>query len=341
MTALMVRPAVEEDVDALLAITKEAGTGMTTVPQTKDALAERIANSQAAFQSSGKASAKDTFFFTLDDGDGAVGMACIFPNLGEDRPFYSYRLSHIGVQAPESDLRASTDILFLVNDFHGYTEIGTLLVGERARGKGAGRFLSLSRFMFMGAHQDRFGENVMAEIRGWFGKDGNSPFWDHVAAKFFDTTFEEADRLSANDFRFISHLMPKFPIYVSLLHQDAQKVIGKPHKTSGFAMNLLQSEGFFWSRCVDIFDAGPSVECPLEKIRTVSSMTRRTLTISDNHEHISDAEPFLVSPMADKQFACVMGHGHRSGKTVVVAPEVAHRARLTNGATVYASPLKG
>jgi arginine N-succinyltransferase len=338
---LIVRPAAMDDAAALLALTRDAGTGMTTVPQTEEAMAARIEASRTAFAGHGRAPAGQTFFFVLEDDEGPVGMASIFPNLGEDRPFYSYRLSHIATQAPEIDLRASTDILSLVNDFHGYAEIGTLLVGKRARGRGAGRFLSLSRFLFMAAQRERFGDRVMAEIRGWFDEDGSSPFWEHISAKFFHTTFDEADRLSANDFRFISHLMPKFPIYVSLLPEAAQDVIGKPHTTSEHAMNLLASEGFEWTRCIDIFDGGPSLECQIDKVRTVAATQRRTLTIASSSEHISGAEPFLAAPAEDGEFCVVLGEGHREGRTIVLGPEAAARVGWRAGAPVLAAPLKG
>lgn len=339
--SFLIRPAAVDDVDGLLALSGEAGTGMTTVPQTRDAMAARVEASVKAFAGTGPAGAKDVFFFVLDDGQGPAGMCCIFPNLGEDRPFYSYRLSHIAAQAPNLDLRASTDILQLVNDFHGYAEIGTLLVGKRARGQGAGRFLSLCRFMFMARTRDRFGEHVMAEIRGWVDETGRSPFWEHIPAKFFHTSFEEADRASARDFQFISHLMPKFPIYVSLLQEEAQQAIGKPHDTSGHAMKMLAAEGFRYSRCVDIFDGGPSIECALDNVRTIAQSGYRTITINASPDHIVGAEPFMVASHPDRPFVVAPGHGHPSGHTVVITPEAAERAGFSNGETVLTAPLKG
>ncbi|WP_158548707.1 arginine N-succinyltransferase [Parvularcula marina] len=338
--SLIVRPARKEDLPSLLKLAQNAGLGMTTVPNTEEALLERIEASDKAFAGSGRAEARDIFFFVLDNGDHAVGMASIFPDLGADRPFYSYRRSHIAAQAPESGLKASSDILFLVNDFHGYEEIGTLLVGKEARGQGAGRLLSLSRLMFMGTRRDRFGENVMAEIRGWFNEDGTCPFWEHIAAKFFHTTFDEADRLSANDFRFISHLMPKFPIYVSLLPEDGQEVIGKPHKTSGQALKMLLTENFAVSRCIDIFDGGPSIQCPIDRVRTVQERTDRRLTVSDNADHIAGSEPFLVSTLDGQDYACAIGTGHRQGQTVVLSPAIAEQGGFKPGALVAAAPLR-
>ena len=341
MTPFLIRPTTPDDIPALLALTGSVGSGMTTLPRSQTTLEERVAASIAAFAGTGIARAKDIFFLVLEDEEGPVGMASIFPNLGEDRPFYSYRVSHIDAQAPETGLRASTDILQLVNDFHGYTEIGTLLVGERARGRGVGRFLSLSRFLFMGREKDRFGSDVMADIRGWLDADGHSPFWDHIPAKFFHTSFDEADRLSAHDFRFISHLMPKFPIYVSLLPDQVQEAIGKPHEKSAYALNMLMAEGFRYTRCVDIFDGGPSIECTLDSVRTVKALSARTATISDSDTHIAGAETLMVTSSKAKPFVAILGTGHIDGHTVVISPQMAERAGFSNGEQVLASPLKG
>lgn len=343
MSPLIIRPARRDDVSALMAVAADAGAGMTTVPQTEEAITARIEASIEAFAGTGMAAAKDIFFFVLDDGEGAIGMASIFPNLGEDRPFYSYRMSRLSAQAPEIGLTSNTDILSLVNDFHGYTEVGTLLIGQRARGRGAGRLLSLSRFLFMGAFRDRFSPRVMAEIRGWFNDDGSCPFWDHIAAKFFETSFEEADRLSAHDFRFISHLMPKFPIYVSLLPDEAKTAIGRAHPSSELAKALLESEGFEWTRCVDIFDGGPSLETRVDMLRTVRHSNTRSATLAESTDSIPSAEPFIVGTKggAGAEFTVVVGHGHRAGNTVIVDPAAAERAGIGTGDSVIAAPLKG
>ncbi|WP_051881942.1 arginine N-succinyltransferase [Parvularcula oceani] len=336
MSMLSVRPARASDLDDLCALAREAGTGMTTVPGDPAAMAERIALSEAAFAGQGEAGPRDIFFFVLDDGERAVGMASIFPALGADRPFYSYRLSHLAAQTPELDIRASTDILHLVNDFHGYTEVGTLLIGESARGKGAGRLLSLSRFLFMITQRERFSERVMAEIRGWFDEEGRSPFWEAVASRFFHLSFEEADQRSASDFRFIADLMPKYPIYVELLPEEAREVIGKPHATSGFAMKLLSAEGFEWTRCIDIFDAGPSLEVPLDRIRTVRRARQLTVRIGDEETKPKE----LVANSAIGRFGCMVASGPITEETVTLKAAQAERLGLKEGEAALVSPLK-
>jgi arginine N-succinyltransferase len=335
----IVRPATEADIDGLFELAKDAGTGMTTVPNSRDAIAERVAQSMGAITATGRAGPKDIFFFVLEHEGGIEGMASIFPALGEDRPFYSYRISNVAAAAPELGISASSELLYLCNDYHGYTEIGTLLTSDRVRGTGAGRLLSLSRFLFMQTIKDRISNQIMAEIRGKFTEDGQSPFWNAVASRFFHMSFEEADRRSAHDFRFIADLMPKFPIYTELLPDDAKEVLGQPHQLSAAAMNMLIKEGFHYARCVDIFDAGPSLEAELGRIRTVREAQNVTIRIladlPEGHE-----EPSLVAvPEAERFRATILRRKPSDGSLFVTSSE-AQLLRVISGEKVMISPLK-
>jgi arginine N-succinyltransferase len=114
----------------------------------------------------------------------------------------------------------------------------------------------------------------MAEIRGFTLPDGHSPFWDAVGSKFFRMEYRKADALSARDHRFIADLMPRYPIYVSLLPDDARNVIARPHPDAEPALAMLKAQGFRYNDVVDIFDAGPTVEAFIDHIDTVRETVR-------------------------------------------------------------------
>jgi arginine N-succinyltransferase len=336
---MIVRTATEADIDGLQELAKSAGRGMTTVPTSREAIAARVAQSQGALAHNDRAGPKDIFFFVLESDGRIEGMASIFPALGEDRPFYSYRVSNVAAAAPELDVRAESGILYLCNDFHGYSEIGTLLVSKAMRGTGAGRLLSLSRFLFMKSIETRLSPNVMAEIRGHFDEDDNSAFWDAVASKFFHMSFEEADRRSAHDFRFIADLMPKFPIYTTLLPAEAQRVIGMPHKDSAPAMNMLMNEGFGYTNCVDIFDAGPSLEAPLNQIRTVREAQKTTVRIQEAAP-ADTGDRFIVALPEAARFRCSLFHRAPRDGSLFLTPAEADSLGVASGDQVLVSPLK-
>jgi arginine N-succinyltransferase len=144
--------------------------------------------------------------------------------------------------------------------------------------------------MLIGAFPDRFSTQVMAEMRGWQGADGRSPFWDAVGARFFDMSFEEADHLSAVEGSgFIADLMPKQPIYTALLPDDARMAIGRAHEVSARAMTMLMHEDFRYEAHVDVFDGGPQVHAMRDRIRTIQDT--RLL----NLRHGGGEQPVLVS----------------------------------------------
>ena len=338
-TPMIVRLAEERDIDGLLTLAETAGTGMTTVPNTKEAIEERVAQSLGAIDKDDRAGPKDIFYFVLERDGEVQGMASIFPALGEDRPFYSYRKSRVAAAAPELGIQASSDLLYLCNDYHGYTEIGTLLVSESARGSGAGRLLSLSRFLFMKTIEERLSDQVMAEIRGTFEDDGRCIFWDAIASKFFQMDFEEADNRSAHDFRFIADLMPKFPIYTALLPEEVREVIGKAHPTSATAMNMLMAEGFRFNNCVDIFDGGPSLEAPLRSIRTVRDSKHCVVRIQPGMP--ADGTAAYIGAVPDpKGFKSTLLDRAPKDGSLFLTPEEAESLGVQSGDQMLLSPFK-
>jgi arginine N-succinyltransferase len=186
--------------------------------------------------------------------------------------------------------------------------------------------------MLIGAQPDLFAETVLAELRGVFTPDGACPFWDHVAHKFFPMPFDQADMMTGStDKQFILDLAPRHPIYVELLPGPARAVIGKVHPQGVAAMALLESEGFRPNGLVDIFDAGPTVTCSRDHIRTVRDARRLTVVLADTVE----AElPSLISTDSIAAFRAVRGKAAIEGDAVRLATEVADALKVRTGDSV-------
>jgi len=274
MSSTIVRPARRSDLDSLEAMIAHVDPGMLTMPASREAMAVRIERSLAAFGRGSLPPQNECYFLVMEEEGELLGTASIFTNLGVERPFYSYRISRDAKVSPELDVKVELDLLFLVNDYHGDCELGTLFIERKARGGGRGRLLSFARLMLIAADPVRFGPKAMAEIRGFTHPDGQSPFWDAVGAKFFRMEYRKADTLSARDHRFIADLMPRYPIYVSLLPDEARSVIARPHPDAEPALAMLKAQGFRYNDVVDIFDAGPTVEAFIDHIDTVRETVR-------------------------------------------------------------------
>lgn len=270
---LIVRAARRTDIDAFVQLAREAGTGFTSLAVPPEALEARLAKSEAAFASPGSEQTEDTYQLMLEDTETGrvVGCSAVKAMVGVSKPYWDFKILTLAQHSVEADRRFDMDAMMLVNDFAGATEVGTLFVSEAGRGTGAGRLVAQSRYLLIAAGRQRFGEKVLAELRGVVHEDGSSPFYDAVSRPFFRMDFAEADKLSAStDNQFILDLGPQHLIYLDLLPKAVQDVVGKTHKDGAGALRLLEWEGFHYNRYVDIFDGGPLVSAWTEQIRTLN-----------------------------------------------------------------------
>src|SRR5439155_3645277 len=180
--------------------------------------------------------------------------------------------------SPELGKTFRNQILTLTTDLEGSSEVGGLFLHPAARAGGWGSLLARSRYLFMKLHRGRFGDRTLAELRGVMDSASQCPFWDGLAGRFFGMSFPEADEFNAvHGTRFIADLMPRTPIYISLLAESAQAVMGQPHPTGRAALRMLEEEGFSYDRYVDIFDGGPTVTARTDQIRTVREANAETV----------------------------------------------------------------
>jgi arginine N-succinyltransferase len=261
----------------LLDLAREAGDGFTNLPADLTSLEKRLEESGRALKSSEvrKRGAAIVLLAELDGDIVASGM--IFPQIGLDTPFYSYRLIRQTFVSDAARRRTRQVILHLANDFDGQCEVGGLMVSARARGRGVGQLIARARYLFIEAHREWFGTTVIAELRGYQDEAGRSPVWDAIGRQFYDMEFAEADRLGATEGnRFIADLHPCHPIYVSMLPTAAQHALGRCHGDGEGALELLLREGFSAGDYVDIFDGGPTLVARIDDLRSVKGARRST-----------------------------------------------------------------
>ncbi|MGF1605247.1 MAG: arginine N-succinyltransferase [Rhodothalassiaceae bacterium] len=270
---MRLRPIRRADLPVLMDLARATGYGMTSLPPDEPTLARRIDQSIASFAKADVDRPGPEYYLLVLERDGrVVGTTGVFATVGLAEPFYSYRVLHLTQVSRQPAKKIDTELLQLVNDFAGATELATLFLAPDHRGGGAGMFLSKARYLLIAAHRNRFSDRVMAEIRGWIDDSGHSPFWEAVGRHFFGMDFAEADRINAQgNQQFIADLMPKFPLYTALLPDQARAVIAMPHAQAQGAKRLLEDEGFRYAGAVDIFDAGPSMAAPMDQVRSVQA----------------------------------------------------------------------
>ena len=295
--SFVIRPSREDDLEHLYEMAKLTGGGFTNLPADRDALTGKLERSAKAFANTGDELVDETFLLVLENTEtGAVRGTCqLMTQVGQQWPFYSYRLNTLTQYSQELDRTVRAEMLHLVTDLEGCSEVGGLFLHPNERAGGLGLLLARSRYLFIAMHRQRFAERVLAELRGIIDDRGGSPFWDGVAGRFFGMTFQEADYFNAiNGNQFIADLMPKYPVYVAMLDDDAREVIGLPHPTGRAAMRMLEKEGLRFEGYVDIFDGGPTM-----------------LARTDDVVSVADAKPLkLGSTALDKGERALIATGH-------------------------------
>jgi arginine N-succinyltransferase len=281
---LVIRPITEADYPALMQMAHESGIGFTSLPTNEDLLRSRIAHSEKSFLTDTNKPGNEGYLLVMENTETGevVGTSGVDSAVGLEHAFYHYHLGKVVHSSQELKLHHTIDTLTLCNDHTGSAELCTLFLKQCARGGNNGRVLSRFRFLLLAEFTERFGKTVIAEMRGVSNSDGISPFWQWLEQHFFGMDFPTADYLSGIGNKvFIAELMPRLPIYVNLLSEAAQDVIGRVHDNTRPALKLLQREGFACRGYVDIFDAGPTVECELEQIKAVKDSIRLQVTIAD------------------------------------------------------------
>jgi arginine N-succinyltransferase len=320
---LVVRPAGPADFDDLYELAVRSGRGFTSLPEHEPTLRERLRISELSFN--GELPAQDCWFTLMleDETEGDVlGVSGIHAAVGVQRPFFSFRVVTLAQSSNIIGLRFDHRALVLVNECTGWTEVGSLFLKPERRHGGAGRLLAQSRYMLIGAEPQRFAEQVLAELRGWFDKDDHAPFWEHVSSKFFRLPFDEADRMSAStDGQFILDLAPRHPIYLELLPAVACDAVGRVHEEGAAAQAMLVSEG-------------PTVSCVRDDIRTVRDALHRRLRIGEPET----GRVSLLSTNAVSGFRAVRARAELADEHVIVEAETAAALRLAPGDPVRVKP---
>ncbi|MCG9728620.1 arginine N-succinyltransferase [Shewanella sp. Isolate13] len=338
---LVIRPIRSTDFDALYQIAEESGHGFTSLPVNADLLRSKIARVEASFTKQIDKPFDEGYLMVLEDTETGevVGTCGLEAAVGMEDAFYHYRLGTEVYYSEQIGVRNEVETLTLCHDYTGAAELCTLFLRSSYRKNNNGRMLSRSRFLFLAQHAERFGETVIAEMRGESDAEGNSPFYGWLQEHFIGIDFVQADYLSGlSQKAFMAEMMPKNAVYVCLLPKEAQKVIGEVHTNTRPALNLLQAEGFRCRGYVDIFDAGPTVECQLHDIRSVRESRLLTVSIGETP---SDATSYIASntQLANYRAAAANLAVAEDSDNVILDAETAAGLLVSEGEQIRVLPM--
>ncbi len=228
---LIVRPVTFADLTALEQLAVVAGGSMSTLPANRDHLSEMIAATQQSLRSEPQHPGGETYHFVLEDTQSheIIGIAGINSSVGIESPFYSYRIEQVVHASSDLQIHNRIPALHLCQDHTGSSSLCSLFLAPKHRTTDNINLLSRSRMLFMASHRQRFADCTLVELQGIQDDNHKSPFWEAIGRHFFSMDFSQANYLTGiQNKSFIANLMPHYPVYVPLLPESAQAVIGKP-----------------------------------------------------------------------------------------------------------------
>jgi arginine N-succinyltransferase len=302
---LVIRAIQAHDLDALIDMARQVGSGMTTLKPDREMLGARVDCAVASFAEAIPPEQRDYMFVLEDTVRGVLAGVCAIKGaVGLTEPFYNYRIGTLVHSSRELDVFTRMDTLYLSNDLTGSTELCSLFLLPEYRTGYNGKWLSKSRFLFIAQFQQLFTEKIIAEMRGFQAEDGTSPFYEGLGRHFFKMDFNHVDGLTALGKKsFIAELMPRQPLYVAYLPQDAQDVIGQVHRSTLPARKLLEQEGMHYEGYIDIFDAGPVLQGRVAELRAVRDSV---LALAEEGRPEGETEHVLVSNTSLSDFRMVL-----------------------------------
>ena len=326
---LVVRAVQPKDLDGLMQLATQVGGGMTTLKPDRRMLGNRVDVACASFAEQIAPEKRDYLFVMEDTGKGIlVGVCAIKSAVGLEEPFYNYRIGTLVHSSSELNVFTRMETLYLSNDLMGCSELCSLFLHPDYRSGSNGKLLSKSRFLFIAQFPHLFSEKLIAEMRGYLRDDGTSPFWDSLGRHFFKMEFERADDLtSLGKKSFIAELMPRHPLYIAYLPQEAQEAVGVVHIATGPARRLLEQEGMYYEGYVDIFDAGPVLQARVRELRAVRESVLSTVA-SAADETANDAS-HLAANTSLQDFRVIATQSPQNG---VLGLTAAQRDALRSGA---------
>jgi arginine N-succinyltransferase len=340
-----IRPIAREDLPAIFALSERTGTGLTTLPANRERLARRIERSLASF--SGEAEHADAcYVFVLVDGasgDRVAGISAIEAAVGLREPWYNYHVGTLVHASRQLGVYTAAPTLFLANDHTGHTELCSLFLDQAHRHGRNGVLLAKCRLLFIAEFAQRFAAKVIAELRGRLDEAGRSPFWEGLGRHFFAMEYSTADYLTGiGQKSFVAELMPKHPVYVNLLPPEARDAIGAVHRDTVPARAMLEQEGFRYEGYVDIFDAGPTVECFRDNIHAVRQSQVMAVTLGCEDpvpDSLTDDILWLVCNREFAKFRAIVVAAPARADRMPLLPYAASALQVAEGDTVRAVPL--
>lgn len=334
----LIRDVRVDDAPTLLKLAKMVH--FINLPADPEIINRKVQLSRKSFNNTIAEPRDRQFLFVIEDPDtgNVIGTSSIISRMGgpgKPHTFFQVRKrEHYSTDLNTGQVHVT---LQLGTDESGPSEIGGLILSPAYRGHRSklGMFLSLIRFHFIGMHRDWFSERIIAEMMAPLTPDSRNTLWEYLGRRFINLSYSEADRFCQHSKEFITSLLPKCEMYVSVLPPEARNLIGKVGKETEPAKAMLERIGFQYRNQVDPFDGGPYLEAMMDDIALVTSTGSVTLAGVDEQPK----EDGLLSVYDGSHFRAVRCKFTATGSEVSIPQQAIDVLQASPGATLGLTPM--
>lgn len=327
---IIIRPITRQDQHIFAEFSFESLLGMTNLPRDRQVLLDKIIHSETNFLNYVERPAQEEYYFVLEDlTTGRIGGTSAILAQSTQSFTHCYRIETVATYAKHFSVPKEFKILKVAKNNFQASEVCALYLQPTFRHSGQGRLLSLSRFLFIAAHRQRFHKKILAEMRGYIDQRQISPFWEAIGRHFCDLSFVELMTQIDQVQGFTNEILPLFPIYIDLLPKEAQEMIGKTHDSTRPAYHMLLQENFSFNQEIDIFGGGPILTAKTSAIRTIKKSSLIQIDVSVD-PLTGETEYILANERLD--FRACYGKMQIISKTqALINEEVAHALLIKKG----------
>ncbi len=332
---LILRPARMGDLPEVQRLAADSPIGVTSLPDDRERLAEKIRASEASFAAEVGYNGEESYFFVLEDlaRGQLVGCSGMVATAGFSEPFYSFRNETFVHASRELKIHNKIHVLSLCHDLTGNSLLTSFYMQPELVGTSWAELNSRGRLLFVASHPERFAESMVVEVVGYSDEHGDSPFWDAIGRNFLDINYAEAERLGGLKSRtMLAELMPSYPIYVPLLPDSAQESMGQVHPRAQISFDILMREGFESDHYIDIFDGGPTVHARTSGIRSIAQSRLVPVRLG---APASAGRAYLVANNQTQDFRALIAElDWEPGQPLTLTPAVAEALGVGEGGSV-------
>jgi arginine N-succinyltransferase len=334
-----IRPVRSSDLKAVEHLAISAGPGLS-LPTERSHLRLLLQESALSFEKRPLSPGPESYFFVLEEAETGkvIGCCAIHAKTGGYLPLCLYEIVNVNRTSPITRKKSVLTRLHPKQIHDGPSELCTLYILPHYRSRGLGHLLSFSRLLFIATFPKRFDTTLSALMRPYVGPDGHSPFWQACGARFFGMDFLAVSRLRYTRPRLLEGLLPRYPVYASLLPQTVQDSIGQVHAHTLPAVKMLEEQGFHKTNLVDAFDGGPLYSASTAEVRAIrSSMQAKVAKL---HDRPPRSRLYIVSNQSIDFRACLTTL-HQTKDGVAISREAAMVLQVNVGDPLLYYPITG